>query len=119
MWKEIFVDDDIGLQKCIELFFGMKYSIVVENLDLEMDIITLFKRILNTKKDCHCYYFNDGVDEMNVIYKYDDEYDKICIFQYNTKNAWVEQPMLELFELIENRHSKNIYSKDYSLFELR
>jgi len=78
MWKEILVDDIEGLEKYVA-----HYNTMFCNIEKNSTISTeLIKKILNLKKDCHCYYYSDIERDIIVLYKYDDVYDIIVIFQH-------------------------------------
>ena len=78
MWREIFVDDIEALQKHVDIFNAMKCNID-NNITVNLNLI---KRILNTKNECHCYYYKDIDREIIVLYKYDPEYDRMILFQH-------------------------------------
>lgn len=77
MWTEIFVDDLEALQRHVDHYNTMACNISANNtIDLD-----LLKRILNTKTECHAYYYEDSDRQIIVMYKYDISEDVMVIFQ--------------------------------------
>lgn len=115
MWREILIDDNIGLQKVVDIYYS---NAIVGCSEMSAENI---QHILNTKTNAHCYLFDDGVMKIYAIYKYDAEYDSMVVFQiamdsYNldkimndsilSEKRWSK--CIELTSIILNRHGKKV-----------
>lgn len=115
MWKEILIDDIVGLQTCADIF----NSVVCSDFNIRMDVDSL-KRILQTKLDSHIDVYISSQFQISVVYKYNSKIDRIIIFQFNTVVDW-EQPfdinefhgiVAEYMKGVINRHGKMVrYAK--------